>query len=208
MSTTAIHKVAKNDPSLKLFKELKLWVGEYDENARRNAKLMGLIHAHTYQYIRYRVDTGTYKNVRHGVRRLAETLKKRQGTVENWYMTGQFMADHRLKPDETSSSAVRELWWHSRSLSKAEFHRALSAVKKNGPNASREVARIVALSRSARSHSAEVKAERLKAKNELTKTRAKMETMALRTFLEVFFDEEVSVVIFAKGDNKELLRVD
>lgn len=162
--------------------------------AKKKVRLIDAnLFAYSYRWVELALQEEAVVTKSDGCARLAATVNMPRSRVESWYYCGQLMADNRMNPDRVDARSVRVIYNRYSVMSKAEQLKAVDMVKKAKPFA--EVSNLVGRSPYAAQAAAISKAHRLMRAGELTKTRAKMELMAMRTFLSTYYDKEVAISV-------------
>lgn len=186
----------KNDAQReKLTTQLREWVTEYDAAHARCEKLLSCIYDHTYLWVSLAVDLNAAKTVDDGITRLAGTLKRARRCVQSWYYFGRFMAENKLQPHGTDQRSVRVVYENKTALTKADQLQCVQLIRDKAPH--EMVTRIIRRSSSVLAAQADRKAATLEKRGQLTKTRVRMEMLALLTLCRKFYgrlDIDVTVV--------------
>jgi len=182
---------------------LKGLVVDRRETKKKIRNIDSTLFAYAYRWVELCLQDGAARSKADGCIRLAATLNVPEQRVSSWYYCGQIMADNRMNPNKVDARSVRIVYNRYSVLSKAEQLKSIDMIKKLKPF--NEVSNYVGKSPYASQAAAISKAHRLIRNGQLTKTRAKMELMALRTFLSEWYEKDVAILVTDTQTGKVLL---
>lgn len=182
---------------------LKGLVVDRRETKKHIRQIDATLFSYTYRWVELSMQEDDARSKFDGCTRLCNTLDVPEARVTAWYYCGQIMAENRMNPKKVDARSVRLLYNRYSVMSKAEQLKSIDLVKKNAPF--QEVANYVGKSPYASQAAAISKAHRLMKHGQLTKTRAKMELMALRTFLSEWYEKDIAISVTDPQTGKVLL---
>lgn len=145
----------------------------------------------SYQWVQAALLEGRAETTEAAIIKLASTVKRTVGTVQRWYYLGVFMAENRLTVRH-NVRGIKAVYSANRRLTKYELTRCLDMIR-DGTSA-RDIHRVIAKSKAVHAAEAERKAEDLDRTGKLTRTRLRMEMMALLTMARKFYKSETVAV--------------
>ncbi len=185
--------------------ELRTMMKDRDQRKLDLSKIEARLFALVYRWVILAVEEEAAKNQMGAILRLSKTLRRTETSVSGWFYCGKTMAEFKMNPKRVSASAVRELTIRQHDVTKAELHQLVDIIKKAKEGASKDVRKILGKSSKGTNLQAARKVEYLRRNGNLTKTRAKMELMAVKTFFTGYFGKDVNVSVFDAKDGKTVL---
>lgn len=202
MATQVTEKEAKKLATL--LAEVKALSNELDSLSKKQERASIRLYVATWDWVEATLEAGRAATVQAACIRLGAMLKRTRSNVESWYYCGRFMYQEGLTIAHDHRS-VRAVYYHRRSLSKAELIRCVDLIKKKEPWA--KVRTIINKSKRAKTREAEAKVRRMIGQKQFTRTRMKMELMGLQTMLAKFFKEPVFITVKGQESERTLLEV-
>lgn len=189
---------------LDLLAKIKSAIGDIDEASRRAETRTTQLYVDVYAYIEGVMGNGLAKSMRNAFKGTADAIGKPWRTVSGWYYRGKIMRENNIPPGERNSRAIALAWRAKNRLAKADYFAVVSSVKRGDHPG--KTARILAEAQLKSGAEVERKIENLKKHGELTKTRVRLEMMAMHTMLKKFFKSDGQLA-FCNAEGEILMSV-
>lgn len=177
---------------------LKAWVARSAELSQERTVITGKIYIAAHEWVQIALLRKQCKTVQEAVKRLADTLRKTPGCIDNWHLRGKFMHDHDIASERAQMSAVRALYDTFGYLSKASQLRCLQLVK--GGCDRKAIVKIVGTAPIVLQRRADARAASIARSGKLSRNRLRLEMRALKTLAQKFYGDDAQISVHIMKD--------